>query len=116
MIGRALEDETIGTLLSRAVGEAKEVAQAEIGFYRASASAKLGEAKNAIIFAVGALICLHLALIGLVVGLLLILQSALGPIWASVIVVGVLAIATGLLGWLALGQVRKLTSAKDAVS
>ena len=98
--GRHTDEESVVTLLSRAVSDAQQVARAEIDLQKARLLARVREAQNGAIFLVAALLTGSLALTGLVVGLLLILTASLGPIWATVIVVGVLLVATALFGWL----------------
>lgn len=96
------DDESVVTLLSRAVSEAQNVARAEIELQKLRLLARVGEAKSGAILAGGALIAGSLALVGLVVGMLLIVSAYLGPVWATVIVVGVLLVAGAVMGWLAL--------------
>lgn len=102
--------ESIGELLGRLVEDARETAKAEVGLYKAQALNFVGEAKLVGVYGVVALLLVNAAVISLFVGLLLIVQQQLGPIWATIIVVlGTLGVA-GLFGWLALRHVRRLTA------
>lgn len=106
-----LHDESVGVLISRAVADVQHFARAEIELQKTRAVVKLGEAQSAATMLVGALVAGSMALTGLVVGALLILQRPLGPVWATVIVVGTLAIVAGLLGWLALNRFKAVFGA-----
>lgn len=109
--GSGLHDDKFAALLSRAVGDAERVARAEIALQTARLAAKVAEGQSAAVFLVGALVTGSMALTALVVGALLILQRAVGPGWATVIVVGTLLIVTALLGWLALGRFKLMFAA-----
>lgn len=97
-------DESIVTLLSRVVSDAEQVARAEIELQKTKLLARMEEARGAIVFLLVAIVTGSLASIALVVGVLMILAPRVGPIWATVIVVGVLLAAAALCGWLALRQ------------
>lgn len=106
--------ESISELLSRLVSDVKAVAATEVALYRAKSASWLGQAKMIAIFGVAALILANAAIIALLVGLILTIQTLVGPGWATVIVVlGTLVIA-GLLGWLASGRVGKLLAGDPA--
>lgn len=105
--------EGIATLLSRAIAEGEQFVRAEIEVRQARLAAKVDEARNAVVFALGALILASLALIALVVGALLILAPRLGPITATVIVVGILVLMAALLGWMASKQVKLLFGKRE---
>lgn len=102
----ALHDDGVASLLTRAMSDAGEVARAEIALQKARLTARLAEGRSALVFLVGALVTASMTLTAVVVGALLILQSVVGPGWATVIVVGVLLLVTGILGWLALRHVK----------
>lgn len=114
LVDAVQRDESIATLFTDAVAEAKEVARAEIDLQKVRLLAKVGEAQSAVGLLVGALVCASLALTGLVVGALLILQRIVGPGWATLIVVGTLLLLAGMLGWLALGRFRAMFAAPAA--
>jgi hypothetical protein len=106
--------ESIGALVSRLVADAKAVAAAEIALYRAKSVSWLAQTKTIAIFGVAALILANAAIIALLVGLILTIQTLVGPGWATLIVVlGTLVIA-GLLGWLASGRVSRLLAGDRA--
>jgi hypothetical protein len=106
--------ESIGALVSRLVADARAVVTAEITLYRAKSVSWLAQAKTIAIFGVTALILVNAAIIALLVGLILTIQTLVGPGWATAIVVlGTLVIA-GLLGWLASGRVSKLLAGDAA--
>jgi hypothetical protein len=100
-----LPSESIGELLSRLVGDARESIRAEVGLYRAQI---LNWIARVAAFGVITLMLVNAAIIALIVGLLLIAQCNVGPIWATVIVVVGTLICAALFGWLALRQLRGL--------
>ncbi len=103
---RHTDEESIVTLLSRAVSDAEHVARAEIEVQKARLVARIGEGRDGALLLLGAIVAGSLALTGLVVGVLLILTASIGPIWATVIVVGVLLLLAALLGWLGLRHLK----------
>lgn len=105
-------DESIGTLITRVVDDAKAFVAAEIALYRAKAMASVAPLKMVAILGVTAIVLVNAAVITLLVGLILTLQTLVGPGWATLIVVlGTLAIA-GLLGWLAAGRIGRMSAKK----
>ena len=107
-------DARIGALASRLIDDGKEFLQAEIALYRVQFSRWTGQAKFVAIYGIVALLLVNAAVIALFVGLLLSLQTIIGPGWATVaVVLGTLALA-GLFGWLAYGRVRKLIAGEAA--
>ena len=101
-MARGTNEERFPDIVSRVVDDAKEVARAEVDLVKAKAAAKVaGYRDAATLFAIAALLVFG-AFVGLIVGLLLILSVALGPGWATLIVVGTLLGSAGLLGWLGL--------------
>ncbi len=103
-----LPSESIGELLSRLVGDARESVRAEVGLYRAQILNWIARAKIVAAFGVITLMLVNAAIIALIVGLLLIAQCNVGPIWATVIVVVGTLICAMLFGWLGLRQLRGL--------
>lgn len=102
--------ESIGELLSRLVEDLRESTRAEVALYRAQILGWVAQAKIVATYGIIALLLVNSAVIALFVGLLLILQHHVGPLWATVIVVlGTLAIA-GVFGWLATRHVKRLIS------
>lgn len=105
-------DASIGTLATRVVNDARTFVAAEIALYRAKAMALVAPWKMVAILGVAAVILVNAAIIALLVGLILTLQTLVGPGWATLIVVlGTLAIA-GLLGWLAASRIGKMSAKK----
>ncbi len=72
------------------IDDGKTYLQAELGFQKTRASYAAGEGKRAAGLGLAALACLHLALIGLVVGLIFALAPMLTPLGATAAVVGAL--------------------------
>lgn len=101
-------DESIGELLVRLIEDARVLVRAEVALYRSQVFAWIGKAKVIAALAVAALILVNGAAIALFVGLLLIFERRIGPIWATVIVVTATLLVAVLLGWLAARRVRKL--------
>lgn len=110
---RPTEDESIPALVSRLIDDGEGFVRAEIKLYRARLFSRLDEARNAIVLVVIALSLVQAVMVAALVGLLIVLRQPLGPGGATaVVVVAGLALA-GLLGWLAIGQLRKATEIKD---
>lgn len=94
-------DEGIGTLIHRAVDNARELAQAEIALIKAKVSERVGAYESAAIFFGIAGVLVLAALIALLVGLIITLATLVGPGWATLIVVGTtlaVAVVLGLIG------------------
>ena len=106
--GEPIGDESIATLLSRVVADAEHVARAEIEVQKAKVGAKVGEARTALVFLVGAVAIGSLALVAFVVGMLMVLAPLVGPGGATAIVVGSLLLVSGMLGWLAMRHFKRL--------
>ncbi|AOH84790.1 hypothetical protein AWL63_13275 [Sphingomonas panacis] len=98
-------DDGIGTLISRLVEDAKAFAFAEIAVYRARLMKAVADYRAAAILGVAALILAHAAVIALLVGIILSVAQALGPIWATVITVGGALLVAGVLVWIAVSIV-----------
>lgn len=97
-------DVPIGQLFSRLVDDGKRFARAEVDFYKAKAADKAEPAKKAAIFG-GAAVTLALSSVtALLVGLILALETLVGPLAATLIVVLVTLAVAGLLGWMAYKQ------------
>ncbi|WP_242140061.1 MULTISPECIES: phage holin family protein [unclassified Sphingomonas] len=111
--GPASADDSVATLLSRAMSDVEEVARAEIELRKATLFAKVDEAKAGVVLLVAAAIIGLLALIGLVVGVLMILTPLVGPIWATVIVVGVLLVVAGVLGMMGIGHFKRMSAVPE---
>lgn len=101
-------DDSIPTLLSRAISEAQVVARSEIDLQKAKLTAKVGEAKGGVVLLLGAASLGLLGSVALVVGLLLILTPRVGPIAATAIVAGTLLVLAGLCGFLATRHFKRM--------
>jgi uncharacterized membrane protein YqjE len=112
--GSSPADDTIVTLLSRVVSDAGEVARAEVDLQKAKVFSKISEAKSGVMLALVAVVLALLALIALVVGILMILTPLVGPIWATVIVVGVLLVLAGIFAMIAMGRFKAMVAAPGA--
>jgi uncharacterized membrane protein YqjE len=98
---RLVADDSIPTLLSRAISEAQVVARSEIDLQKAKLGAKVDQAKGGVVLLVSAMLFGSLGLIALVVGVLMILAPLLGPIAATAIVAGTLLVLAAVCGLLA---------------
>jgi len=98
-------DEGIGALISRLVEDAKAFVFAEVAVYRARALKIVSDYRAAAVLGVVALILAHAAVIALLVGIILSIAQALGPIWATLITVGGTLLIAGLLVWIAVSLV-----------
>ncbi len=107
------EEPSLGDDITALVDDGKAYVQAELAFQKSRAAFAAGEVKAGTVFALGMLAFLHLALIGLVVGLILSLAPIVGPLGATGIVVGVLLLGMALLGWLAVTHFKKISRAFD---
>lgn len=105
---RLVADDSIPTLLSRALSEAQDVARSEIDLQKAKLGAKVTEAKGGVVLLVVAIVLGLLGLIALVVGLLMILTPLLGPIAATAIVAGTLLVLAALCGLLATSHFKRM--------
>ncbi len=103
------EDEGVGALISRAIADGRDYADAELAYWRTLAVDRLADAKSAAMLGIGALLLVNAAAIALIVGCVMMLAPLVGPGLATLIVVLVAAAAAGLLGWLAVKHVRRLT-------
>jgi uncharacterized membrane protein YqjE len=112
--GSSPADDTIVTLLSRVVSDAGEVARAEVDLQKAKVFSKISEAKSGVMLALVAVVLALLALIALVVGILMILTPLVGPIWATVIVVGVLLVLAGIFAMIAMSRFKAMVAAPGA--
>ena len=91
-------------LVSRLVDDAKDVARAEVAVYKAKAAERAQAYKGAIIFFVAAGVLTLEALGALLVGLIMTLATLVGPGFATLIVVGVVFAAAGILAFVGKGR------------
>ncbi|TKD49949.1 phage holin family protein [Sphingomonas baiyangensis] len=102
------EEPGVAALLGRTVEDGKRWARAEIGFYKALASDRAGDAGIGIGLAIGAMVLAQAALIALLVGLVLALTPAIGAGWATLLVVGVTLALVAVLALMARGRLRRV--------
>lgn len=94
-------DVPIGQLFSQLVDDGKRYARAEVELYKAKAADKAEPVKWAAIFGGAALTLALSAVTALLVGLILALETLVGPLAATLIVVLATMAVAGLLGWMA---------------
>ena len=107
------DEEGIGTLIARAVGDGRAYAEAEIAYWRALALDRLTDARAAAVFGIVVLLLAQAAAIALIVGLVMILTPYVGPGLATLIVVLVAAGAAALFAWAAVRRFRRATRPRD---
>ncbi len=109
---KSAADDSIVALFTRLVDDAETFVRAEIRLYRANVFSRLSDARTAIIMLLTSFLIAQSAIIALLVGLVVILRPALGAIGATAtVVIGGVSVA-GLLAWLAINKIRKLTDIK----
>jgi hypothetical protein len=108
------DEEGIGTLIARAVGDGRAYAEAELAYWLALALDRLADARAAAIFAVAVLLLAQAAAIALIVGFVMILTPYVGPGLATLIVVLVATGTAVLFARAALRRFRRATRPKDA--
>lgn len=97
-------DVPIGQLFSQLVDDGKRYARAEVELYKAKAADKAQPLKRAAIYAGVALTLALSAVTALLVGLIFALQTLVGPLAATLIVVLVACVIAGSLAYLAYRQ------------
>lgn len=108
----APETEGVGDLLARLLDDARGYGEAEFAYYKALFRERLHAARNSLWMG-GVALALGLAAgVALVVGLVLTLTPVVGPGWATVIVVGGALALSGLMGWLAWQQIKRVMGTK----
>lgn len=113
MEGEIPPDDSIPVLVSRLIDDSKQFLRAEIRLYRARLFTRLPSARNAVILLVGAVLLIQAVLVAALVGLLMVLRQALGPAWATAIVVVVGFLLAGIMAWSAAIQLHKATQIKE---
>lgn len=78
------------------LSDGKTYLRTELAFQKSRAGYSASQAKSAVVFALGALAFLHLALIALTVGLVFALSTVMGPWFATAIVVAGLILVGGI--------------------
>lgn len=107
------EDDGIGALVSRLVGDGRAYAEAEIGYWKALAVDRVADARTAAVLGIAVLLLAQAAAIALIVGLVMILTPHVGPGLATLIVVLTTGIAATLLARAALTRFRRATRSRN---
>lgn len=106
-------DDSIPSLVGRLIDDGEEFVRAELKLYRARMFARIDSARNAIILVIVALSLAQAVIVAALVGALVLLRPEVGPGGATAIVVVAGLTLAGLLGWLALRQLKKATEISD---
>lgn len=102
------EERPIGDLVSELVDEGKAYARAEVDLAKAIASAKANAAKTpAILFVVATFVAMA-ALNALAFGIVLALDTLMGPLLAGILAFVLIGAVAGLLGWLGVQKLRDM--------
>tara|TARA_B100000678_G_C18169471_1_gene486572 strand:+ start:440 stop:865 length:426 start_codon:yes stop_codon:yes gene_type:complete len=108
------DEEPLGSLFDDAYAlyeDGRTYLEAEVAFQKSRATYAAHESKSGIVFAMAAMGLLHLALLGLVVGLIIALEPFLGAFGAMGVVVGALTVLGVLLALMARGRFKRITRA-----
>ena len=108
------DEEPLGSLLDDAYAlyeDGRTYVEAEVAFQKSRAGYASRETGSGLVFTLGALAFLHLASIGLVVGLIIALEPMLGAFGAMGAVVGVLVLLMALFGLLARSRFKRVSRA-----
>ncbi|MDP1026064.1 phage holin family protein [Sphingomonas sp. KR1UV-12] len=98
------EQEGVAALVGRLVDDSRSLVSAEVALYKAKATERIGAFRSAaIFFAVAAVLALA-ALVALLVGLIFSLSTLVGPLLATVIVVGVVLVIAAVLAVIGKGK------------
>ncbi|MBM6575357.1 phage holin family protein [Microvirga sp. SRT01] len=98
------EQPGVTTLVGRLVDESRTLVSAEVALYKAKAGERVSAYKSAIVFFAIAGVLGLAALVALLVGLIMALATVLHPIWATLIVVGVVLLLAAVLGIVGKGR------------
>jgi hypothetical protein len=98
------EQPGVTTLVGRLVDESRTLVSAEVALYKAKAGERVSAYKSAIVFFAIAGVLGLAALVALLVGLIMALATVLHPIWATLIVVGVVLLLAAILGIVGKGR------------
>ena len=108
------DEEPLGSLFDDAYAlyeDGRTYLEAEVAFQKSRAGYASRETGSGVVFALGALAFLHLALIGLVVGLIIALGPMLGAFGATAAVVGVLLVLMAIAGLVARSRFKRVKRA-----
>jgi Putative Actinobacterial Holin-X, holin superfamily III len=101
------EERPVGELVSELIENGKSYARAEIGLYKAIATAKGKALAIPAILFVAALFIGMAAINALVVGVVIALESFIGPLAAGFVGMLIFAALAGLLGWAGYAKLRR---------
>lgn len=101
-------EESLGDLFARLIDEARGFGHAELDYYRVLARERLRAAKASLWMGAVAGALALAASVALVVGSVLTLSPRVGPGWATLIVVGIALLLSGVMGWLAWQQIKRV--------
>jgi predicted phage tail protein len=101
-------EESLGELFGRLIDDAKGFGRAELDYYRVLARERLRAAKTSLWMGAVAGALALAAAVALVVGSVLTLTPMVGPGWATLIVVGIALLLSGVMGWLAWQQIKRV--------
>jgi hypothetical protein len=107
----ATPDHSLRDDVRAVIEDGKTYLEAELQFQKSRAAFVADRSRSGAIYAVGALLLLHLALITLAIGLVFALSRVFGPWGATGIVVGVLVIGGVVLGLAAKRRFTGMTTA-----
>ncbi|MEZ0496675.1 phage holin family protein [Sphingomonas sp. IW22] len=97
----------IAELAMQTVDDAKRWARAETAYYKALAGERGGDAGIGVGLALAAAGLVQAAVVALLVGLVLTLAPAVGPGWATLIVVVATLLIASIIGMVAIGRLRR---------
>ncbi len=113
MEGEPKPDDSIPALVGRLIDDGEEFVRAELKLYRARVFSRLDRARNGIVLIVIALSLAQAVIVAALVGALILLRPEVGPAWSTAIVVLAGLALAGLLGWLAVRQLKRATEIAD---
>lgn len=108
------DEEPLGSLFDDAYAlyeDSRTYLEAEVAFQKSRAAYAAHESKSGLVFAMSAMAFLHLALLGLVVGMILALEPYLGAFGAMGATVGVLVVLGVLFALMARGRFNRISRA-----
>jgi hypothetical protein len=103
MAGEA-EQDSIGELFTRLAHDARDAAIAEVDLIKVRASTTIGRYRGAAIYFAAAGVLALAALIALLIGLIMTLTPHVGPGFATLIVIGTVAVLAGVLALIGRGR------------
>ena len=106
-------DHSLSEDISSAFEDGKTYLEAELAYQKSRAAFAAHEIKAGLGLATLMLAFLHLALMGLVVGLIIALAPVIGAFAAIGLVVGILTVLTGVFAYLAINRFRRVSGAFD---